>query len=74
MFALSIESTKSVRYSQIGLCGQLPSAETLKPNLRYLWVFTALRGANLSEVPQDPCAMLLCALLKSWEEGQACLY
>jgi len=37
-------------------------------------VFTAVRGANLSEVPQDSRAMLLCALLKSQEEGQAHLY
>lgn len=71
---LSIETSKSVRYNQIGLHGQLPSAETLELNLRYLGVFTALRGANLSEVPWDPHATLLCALLKSQEEGQAHLY
>lgn len=61
-------------YNQIGLHGQLPSAETLELNLRYLGVFTALRGANLSEVPWDTHATLLCALLKSQEEGQAHLY
>lgn len=61
-------------YCQIRLHDRSHPAETWKLNLGYLWVFTAPRGANLSEVPQDPRAMLLCALLQSQEEGQARLY